>query len=75
MILVPEFIEPATLGAAIEKSTRKLGPPRESLRLESYNEGPLLQILHVGSYDPRKTAPAKLKTILRQPVKGGRKQG
>jgi hypothetical protein len=70
------------------------------LRLESFAEGPSVQIIHLGPYatemetiakldafaaaqgyrmhgkhheiymgDPRKTAPDKLKTILRHPVK------
>jgi hypothetical protein len=79
----------------------KLGTPPKTLRLEPYDEGLSVQIMHVGSYadeaptikrlhekflpanglkengphheiylsDPRRTAAAKLKTILRQPVK------
>ena len=75
--------------------------PPDTLRLEDYDEGLAVQILHIGSYDdeaptiarlhdrflpenglvetgphhevylsdPRKTAPEKLRTILRQPVK------
>ena len=74
-----------------------------TLRLERYDEGTSLQVLHVGSYDDegpvlaqlhdvemparrlafnghhheiylsdaRRTAPAKLRTILRQPVRRG----
>jgi hypothetical protein len=79
----------------------KLAEPPASLRLEPYEEGLSVQIMHVGSYDdegpvlrrlhkeflpengltetghhheiylsdPRKVAPEKLKTVLRQPVR------
>jgi hypothetical protein len=95
MIMVPDFITRAMYDA------EKLGDAPAGLRLESYDEGRSLQIMHLGSYDeegpalehlhevemparklvhnghhheiylsdPRKTAPAKLKTILRQPVR------
>ena len=101
MIMVPEFLDRIMFDAAVEKAGKKLGAPPESLRLEPYEEGAALQILHVGSYDnegqvlaklhkevmpshsltfggphheiylsdPRKTAPAKLRTILRQPTR------
>ena len=101
MIMAPDFVARADFDAAVEKARKKLGAPPASLRFERYDEGPSLQILHVGPYDdegptlarlhdeimpakgltfagrhheiylsdPRKTAPAKLKTILRQPVR------
>jgi hypothetical protein len=101
MIMAPDFIDRPLFDAAVEKSKKKLGASPESLRLEPFDEGRALQILHVGSYDdegptlaklhnevmpsqgltfagphheiylsdPRKTEPAKLKTILRQPVR------
>jgi hypothetical protein len=101
MIMTPEFITRSMYEAAVEKTVRKLGEPPASLRLELYEEGLAVQILHVGSYDdeaptikrlheefipqhgltesglhhevyisdPRKTEAAKLKTILRQPVR------
>lgn len=105
MIMAPEFIDRPLFEAAVDKSRKKLGAPPDSLRLERLEEGTVLQILHVGSYDdegptlaklhdeempsrglafagphheiylsdPRKTEPAKLRTILRQPVKSARK--
>ena len=101
MIMAPEFIDRSLFEAAVEKASKKLGAPPESLRLETLDEGRALQILHVGSYDDegptlaklhdevmpsqgltfagvhheiylsdaRKTEPAKLRTILRQPVR------
>jgi len=101
MILQPDWITPDMFSAAVEKAGRKLGAVPAGLRLEQYEEGLSVQILHVGSYDdegpvlrrlheeflpqngltetghhheiylsdPRKTAPEKLKTVLRQPVR------
>jgi hypothetical protein len=102
MIPVPDGrVGKKEYNAAVKRSEKKLGEPPETLRLEPYEEGLSVQILHVGSYaeeaptikrlhetflpqnglkengphheiylsDPRRTAPAKLKTILRQPVK------
>lgn len=103
MVMAPDFLDQATFLAAVGKAKRKLGAPPDSLRLELYDEGVSLQILHIGSYDdegptlarlhheempsrgfifagkhheiylsdPRKTEPARLKTILRQPVRRG----
>jgi hypothetical protein len=101
MIMAPDFITQQMYQAAVEKAEKKLGEPPESLRLETFDEGLSVQILHIGSYDdeaptikrlheafipqhgltenglhheiylsdPRKTEPAKLKTILRHPVR------
>ena len=101
MIMAPDFLDADMFDAARVKTARKLGAPPASLRLEKYDEGRSLQILHIGSYDDeaptlarlhdevmpaqgltfagrhheiylsdaRRTEPAKLKTILRQPVK------
>lgn len=101
MIMQPDWITAEMFEAAREKTGKKLGEPPESLRLEPYDEGLSVQIMHIGSYDdegpiiaemhnefipqngltenghhheiyigdPRKTAPEKLKTVLRQPVK------
>ena len=101
MIMAPDFLTRTMYEAAIAKSAKKLGGAPNTLRLERYDEGKSLQVLHVGSYDdegpilaqlhdvempqrglafnghhheiylsdPRRTAPSKLKTILRQPVR------
>lgn len=104
MIAVPEFVGRAMADAAVAKAREKKGLAALSqLRYERLEEGPVVQTLHVGSYDdegpvlqrlheaflpaqslvptghhheiylsdPRKTAAAKLKTILRQPVRAG----
>jgi hypothetical protein len=101
MIMAPTFLDCGMFDLAIVKAREKLGNPPISLRLETLDEGPCLQTLHIGSYDAegpalallhdeimptdgltfaghhheiylsdaRKTAPEKLKTILRQPVR------
>jgi hypothetical protein len=102
MIMQPEWITPTLISQAMETTAAKKHLPALSkMRFERYEEGPSLQLLHVGSYDdeapklkqlhdeympgrgltfngrhheiylsdPRKTAPAKLKTILRQPIR------
>ncbi|MFC3722480.1 GyrI-like domain-containing protein [Neoaquamicrobium sediminum] len=101
MIMQPEWITQAMFEAAVDKAKAKFGAPPETLRLEAYDEGLSVQVMHVGSYDdegpilrrlheeflpenglaetghhheiyisdPRKTAPEKLKTVLRQPVR------
>lgn len=101
MLMQPDWITDDMFDSGLQKATKKLGAPPESLRFEPFHEGLSVQILHVGSYadeaptiarlhneflpenglgengdhheiylgDPRKTAPEKLKTIIRQPVK------
>lgn len=110
MIRQPDWLSDAQLeqvrGATIAKNAKKKDTPTSEdllrkVRLETYEEGDCVQVLHVGSYDdegpildkmhheyipenglqmhmkhheiylndPRRVAPAKLKTILRQPVK------
>jgi hypothetical protein len=100
MIMQPEWVTPALFERACEGVEKKKAPPAlDKLRLETYQEGLAVQILHVGSYDaeaptiarmhafiedqgyrpagkhheiylsdPRRVAPQKLKTVLRQPV-------
>jgi hypothetical protein len=102
MIMQPDAVTAAALDEAREELKRRhpeaAGPER--VRLERFEEGAAVQILHVGPYgeegptieklhafahesgftvagkhheiymsDPRRTAPEKLKTILRHPVK------
>jgi hypothetical protein len=102
MIMQPEWITPEMFTAVAEQvGGQKDLPALPKLRLEDYDEGLAVQILHVGSYedeaptlrrmhaefipknsfeprgkhheiylsDPRRVAPEKLKTVLRQPVK------
>lgn len=101
MIMAPDFISQAMFADAVAKATRKLDDAPATLRLQRYEEGQCLQVLHIGSYDdegpilarlhdvempargltfnghhheiylgdPRRSAPDKLKTILRQPVR------
>jgi hypothetical protein len=101
MILQPDFVTPEHFLEGLTKLRKKRDdqPGLEGLRLESFTEGPCVQMLHLGPYatemetiakldafaagqgyrmhgkhheiymgDPRKTAPEKLRTILRHPV-------
>ena len=102
MIMQPEWISREMFDLAVQQVEKKKNPPALSkLRLETYHEGLVAQIMHIGSYDdeaptltrlhsefipgngyeqagkhheiylsdPRKVAPEKLKTILRQPIR------
>jgi hypothetical protein len=101
MIMQPEWITPQMVEEAVTAVKKKKDPAAlHKVRLESYEEGLSVQIMHVGSYDeeaptlrrlhhefmpahgytfngkhheiylsdPRRVAPEKLKTVLRQPV-------
>jgi hypothetical protein len=91
---------PAELWATVrEKAAKKELPALPSVRLETFDEGLSVQIMHIGSYDaeaptiarmhewiavngfvergvhhevylgdPRRSAPERLRTILRQPI-------
>jgi hypothetical protein len=102
MIMTPEWITSEIFDAAVAEVRKKKNPAAlDKVRLERYNEGLSVQIMHIGSYDdeaptiatlhkeflpengliengkhheiylsdPRRVAPEKLKTVLRQPVK------
>jgi hypothetical protein len=102
MIMQPEWISQEMFIKALERTREKKDlPALDGLRLESYQEGLSVQILHIGPFaeegpvlarlhtrflpqnclveagkhheiylsDPRKTAPEKLRTVLRQPVR------
>lgn len=100
MNLVPGWLTAEHVEAARSSVARRGGAPLlDAVRLEPFDEGQVVQTLHVGPYDdegpvlvrmhaliearglrmagrhhevylsdPRRTAPAKLRTILRQPV-------
>jgi hypothetical protein len=101
MMLQPAHITAAMFQAGLEQVREKRGdsPALKKLRLETFEEGLCVQIMHLGPYatepatierlhafareqgcrprgkhheiylsDPRRTAPEKLKTVLRQPV-------
>lgn len=102
MIMTPEWIDGEMFTSALEAVRKGKNPSAlEKVRIESYQEGLSVQIMHTGSYDeegptlmklhqgflpgngykengkhheiylgdPRRVAPEKLKTVLRQPVK------
>ena len=100
MILQPEWVTPALWDEILPEVRKKKAPARlDDLRLESYEEGLSVQLLHLGAYtdehanimrmhayalgqghalrgkhheiylnDPQRTAPERLKTVLRQPI-------
>jgi hypothetical protein len=51
MIMVPDYVDEQTFGAALAKAREKRGALSDSLRLETLEEGLCLQALHIGSYD------------------------
>lgn len=100
MILQPKAVTAEQVQEACQAAVQKKKLPSvPKLRLETYHEGPAVQILYFGAYadegptitrmhafvrdagydlrgkhheiylgDPRRTAPEKLKTIIRQPI-------
>lgn len=106
MIMVPDHVSPTMCAEAVDQVEAKLAKKKEpspalrSVRLETLDEGLVVQTLHVGSYDDeapvldelherfipdnglrmtglhhevylsdvRRVEPARLRTILRQPV-------
>jgi hypothetical protein len=102
MILQPDHVAAADFDATLDELARKkkCTAAHDRLRLETLEEGPCVQVLHLGPYadegpaiaamhafaeaqgyaltgrhhevylsDPRRTAPEKLKTVLRQQLK------
>ena len=101
MILQPEWITQDLFDAALEQLEGKALPSAKRIRMERYDEGEAVQIMHIGPYDdegpvlkelhetyipqnglkmegkhheiylsdPRRVAPEKLRTVLRQPVR------
>ena len=101
MIMQPEWVTQEMFREAVAQVEKKKNPPAlPRLRLETYDEGLAVQIMHIGPYDaegptiarmhafiaengyepagkhheiylsdPRRTAPEKMKTVLRQPVR------
>ena len=101
MIMQPDWVDAEALAGAMPKARAKLGEPPASLRLDAFEEGLSVQIMHIGPYsaeaetiarlhqeflpanrlvengrhheiyisDPARTAPEKLKTVIRQPVR------
>jgi hypothetical protein len=101
MIMQPEWVTQEMFEEAVAQVEKKKNPPAlPRLRLETYDEGSAVQIMHIGPYaaegptiarmhafiaengyepagkhheiylsDPRRTAPEKMKTVLRQPIR------
>ncbi len=101
MIVLPEWTSEEMFEEGVAKGEKKLGERPQSLRMEWFEEGLSVQIMHIGPFseegpviarmhhefipangyvengyhheiylnDARRTAPEKLKTVLRQPVR------
>ena len=101
MIMQPDFVTPDLLhGGMYQAATKKKLTAIDKLRVETFEEGLVVQIMYFGSFDnegptierlhqyaynqgyglsgkhheiylndPRRTAPGKRKTVLRQPIK------
>jgi len=101
MLMVPDSVTPELFERVRGEAQRKKGLQKlADVRMETYHEGPAVQILYFGPYsaegptiqrmhqfiaehgyvmngkhheiylgDPRRSAPEKLKTVIRQPVK------
>jgi hypothetical protein len=50
MLMQPDWITDDIFGAGLEKATKKLGTPPQSLRFELFHEGLSVQILYFGPY-------------------------
>lgn len=100
LLLVPDWLGPDDVAAAVEHTRPKAPERLDDVRLDTFTEGLCVQTLHVGPFDdegpvlqklhhevlpgagfsptgrhhevylsdPRRTAPEKQRTILRQPV-------
>lgn len=100
MIMQPELVDKGLFEEACQIAKEKKDPPSlEKIRMESYDEGTCVQLMHIGPYadegpniarmhefafdqgyelrgkhheiylsDPRRTAPERLKTVIRQPI-------
>lgn len=60
MIMVPDFVSETLFADAVKKTGGKLGQQPDTLRIEPYDEGRSLQIMHVGSYDDEGPTLARL---------------
>ncbi len=101
MIVLPEWTDEELFEEGVAKGQKKMGERPDSLRMEMFEEGLSVQIMHIGPFaneapviarmhhefipengfvengyhheiylnDARRTAPEKLKTVLRQPVR------
>lgn len=84
LIRTPDFITARDLAPAVAKLTAKGKQGAGDVHLETIEEGKCVQVLHVGPYaeeaaaigrmlefaaDPRRVAPDRRRTILRQPVR------
>lgn len=101
LIMQPDFVTPEMFeDARTQLLKKKPGPGPERLRLETFHEGPCIQMMHIGPYatepetiarmdafaaehayehygrhheiylsDPLRTAPERMKTILRHPIR------
>src|SRR5699024_9309014 len=61
LLLVPDWVPPAMVEAAIEQVDRTKAPPRAAdVRLEALTEGRCVQTLHIGPFDAEADVLARL---------------
>ncbi len=68
-VAVPDFLTKADVSAAAKAAGKDAPALAKKVALRKLKEGKSVQLLHLGLNDPAKTAPDKLKTILRLGVK------
>lgn len=68
MILQPDLVTPALFGEALGQMRKKKGdlPAYARLRLESFQEGPCVQTMHIGPYATEPATVAKMEAFARQ---------
>ena len=66
MILVPEIITPAVFDEALAQMRKKKGdlPGYARLRLDSFEEGPCVQTMHIGPYATELETLGKMQTFM-----------
>lgn len=60
MIVTPDWVNQEMFEKAVTKAEKKLGKVPNSLRLENYNEGKSVQIMHIGAYSEEAPTLARL---------------
>jgi len=67
MMVQPDFVTGRMFSEAREEIRRKKNPPGlEKARLESFDEGPCVQIMHVGPYSAERDSIKKLESYARE---------
>ncbi len=66
-VVVPDFITTKTFSDTVEEVKRKKNPPGlDRARLETFDEGPCIQTLHIGPYSAEAETIAKLEAFAKE---------